>query len=95
MTTRELVAANLRARMAWRRMTHADLMARFGWSKRTAHNKVAGLTGLTDQELAGLAELFGVGDPGVFFRVPEGFTARSSSACTPFPQVRPHLFLAA
>jgi hypothetical protein len=61
-------------------MSHADLMRRFGWSKRTAHNKVAGLTGLTDQELAGLAELFGVADPGVFFRVPDGFVSVGSES---------------
>lgn len=73
MTTRELVAANVRARMAWQRIPQVELMGRFSWSKRTAHNKLYGFTGLTDGELAGLAEVFGLDDPGAFFRVPEGF----------------------
>lgn len=78
MTTREVVAANVRARMAWAKMPQAELMARFGWSKRTTHNKLYGFTGLTDDELAGLAEVFDLDDPGLLFRVPDGFGVPTS-----------------
>lgn len=79
MTTREVVAANVRARLAWARIPQAQLMARFGWSKRTTHNKLYGTTGLTDDELAGLAALFDLADPGLLFRVPDGFAVSTSA----------------
>lgn len=91
--TRQLVAANVRARLAWSGLRQVHLMARFGWSKRTAYNKLTGVTGFSDDELSSLAELFGLKDPGPLFRVPEGFPISvSESAWTRRPR---HLWLVA
>lgn len=72
MDTRQVVAANVRARLAFMDLGYGDLMA-LGWKRRTIANRLRGIIGFTAEELAQLAELFGLEDPGVLFRVPEGF----------------------
>jgi len=79
---RYVVAANVRARMAWAHMTQAQLQQRMGWTRRTTHNKVYGHAELTAAELVTIAELFGC-DPGVLYRVPDGFPELVSSLSVP------------
>lgn len=86
MSTREVVAANVRARLAWTRGNHAWLRQEMGWSQRTVQNKLAGVTPITAEELAALAGLFGLDDPGLLYRVPDGFTAVTApSRCIGVP----------
>ena len=79
-TPRDVVAANVRARMAWKRISRNELALRFGWSRKTAYNKLEGLTGFSDNELAAIAEILGLDDPGPLFSVPPGFAWTNVSA---------------
>lgn len=72
MNMRQIVAANVRARLAFHDMGYAELEA-LGWKTRTITNRLRGRLGFTAEELAQLAVLFGLDDPGVFYRVPDGF----------------------
>lgn len=87
-SVREVVAANVRARVAWKRIKQARLEKHFRWSSRTAYNKLHGITGFTDAELQGMAELLDLEDPGPLFSVPPSFPVsvgspkpRTSSIC--------------
>ncbi len=75
---RYVVAANIRARLAWSTMTFAELQEKMGWTRRTTHNKVHGHTGLVAEEVAAIAELLGC-DPGTLYKVPDGFPELVSS----------------
>lgn len=79
MDTNVLVAANVRARMAWHRLPQARLKDELGWSQRTIQNKLGAVTGITSAELVKLAKLFELPDPGPLYRVPEGFSPELSS----------------
>lgn len=80
MTTQETVAANVRARLAWGRISH-DVAARAaGCSVRSFRYRIAGEYPFQIDELTGLAELLGLDDLGVFFRVPDGFGDLRTSA---------------
>lgn len=74
MTTQETVAANVRARLAWSRISHEDAAAAAGLSLRSFRYRIAGEYPFQVDELGGLARLFEMEDLGAFFRVPEGFT---------------------
>lgn len=78
METNVLVAANVRARMAWHRLPQARLKDELGWSQRTIQNKLGAVTGITSDELVRLAKLFGLSDPGPLYRVPDGFSPELS-----------------
>lgn len=72
MTTRDVIAANVRARMAWVGMTYKELQLAMGWSRGTAHNKLHGITGMTAEEIERVAAHLGA-EPGALFEIPEGF----------------------
>lgn len=83
MTMQETVAANVRARLAWCRVSHEQAAQQIGRSVRSFRGRLAGDFPFRPDELAALAELFGMGDVGAFFRVPEGFAISADvSACT-------------
>jgi hypothetical protein len=73
MDTTQVIAANVRARLAWHRAPQDFLCQELGWSSRTVYNKLGGRTAIRPAELVRLAELFGLPDPGAFYRVPDGF----------------------
>jgi hypothetical protein len=73
MDATQVIAANVRARLAWHRAPQELLKEELGWSARTVHNKLYGITAIKPEELARLAELFGLNDPGPLYRVPETF----------------------
>lgn len=74
-TKRAVVAANVRARLGWSGLSGVEAGRRLGISHGSISNKLRGATPFTGDELAKLAELFGLGDPGPFYRMPEGFGA--------------------
>ena len=91
----EIVAANVRARLAWGRISHDAAARAAGCSIRSFRYKISGEYGFRPDELAGLAGLLGC-DIGDLFRVPEGFvTSVSSSAWTRIGAGRRHLRVAA
>lgn len=81
MTTREVIAANVRARLAWAGMSHKELQLAMGWSARTTHNKLYGDTALTAEEISTVARHLGT-EPGALFEIPEGFSSPSASSKT-------------
>ena len=78
MTMQETVAANVRARLAWSRVSHEVAAQRIGRSVRAFRSRLAAEYPFRPDELATLADLFGMDDVGAFFRVPEGFAAPQS-----------------
>lgn len=110
MRTQEIVAANVRARLAWTRMTTDDALHVVQCSARSFRYKLAGVYPFRPDELDRLAPYLGIDDVAELFRVPAGFTAPpaapaapkrsraiagSSSACTPLAQVSARLRLVA
>lgn len=77
MTRRDVVAANVRARIAWLGVSGPQLAAALGWKERTTFNKLRGTYSFTADELAQLADYLGLADPGPLYRVPETFTVRA------------------
>lgn len=69
----EVIAANVRARLAWHKVSQEVLRSHLRWSARTVQNKVHATTPISAVELAKIAELFGLDDPGPLYRVPESF----------------------
>ena len=86
--TKELVARNVRARLAWHRVQQQTLKSRMGWSQRTLQNKLSAVTALTIDEVVALANLFGLDDPGPLYRVPETFGEISPELSGPPPSTR-------
>lgn len=80
MTTQETVAANVRARLAWARISHDEAARAAGCSLRSFRYRIAGEYPFQVDELAGLAVLLGMEDIGAFFRVPEGFAISVSES---------------
>lgn len=78
MTMQEIVAANVRARLAWAQIPQPEAADAAGCSLRSFAYKVSGEYGFRPNELAGLAQLLGVDDLGSFYRVPDGFGVSSS-----------------
>lgn len=68
-----VVAANVRARLAWRKITGQQAAKLLGLSQQSMSNKLRGVTPFSFQQLVELAELVGMEDPGPFYRLPEGF----------------------
>ena len=81
MTTQETVAANVRARLAWARISQEQAAGAIGCSARSFAYRLACRYPFQLDELAALAELFEMDDVGAFFRVPEGFAVSTSSRC--------------
>jgi hypothetical protein len=87
MSMQEIVAANVRARLAWGQISHDAAAQAAGCSIRSFRYKISGEYGFRPDELAGLASLLGLADIGTLFRVPEGFvTSESVSAWTNRPR---------
>ena len=80
MTTQETVAANVRARLAWSRISHEAAAEAAGLSLRSLRYRLAGEYPFQVDELGGLAQLLGMDDLGAFFRVPDGFAPLSTSS---------------
>ena len=74
----EIVAANVRARLAWGKIGHDRAADAARCSTRSFRYKISGEYGFRPDELAGIAELLGLDDVGVFFRVPDSFDATTS-----------------
>lgn len=82
MTTQEVVAANVRARLAWMRLAQPEAAEAAGCSMRAFTGKLAAKYPFKPNELGKLAELLGLDDPGAFYRVPPDFpTLGPGSAC--------------
>jgi hypothetical protein len=79
MSTRQIITANIRARMAWSGMTVHDLQTAMGWSRKTASNKLHGSSPFSTDELEKTAELLRCA-PGDLFAVPECFSSLSVSS---------------
>jgi hypothetical protein len=71
--SRHIVAANVRARMAWLDLSPADVAKELHGSQRALYNKLLGVTPFKSDELDILAHLFGMANPGALYEVPEGF----------------------
>lgn len=70
--TRIVVAANMRARLAWLGMEARELQAAMGWSQRTTYNKLHGVTAVSADELPRIADVLST-DPGSLYQVPNGW----------------------
>lgn len=75
MRTQEIVAANVRARLAWRRMTMDDACYVAQCSPRSFRNKLAGVYPFRPDELDRLAPYLDVNDVSELFRIPTGWGA--------------------
>lgn len=84
MTTREIIAANVRARLAWHGLSATTVAKHLDLSQQGLSGKLTGTRRFTTDELDILAELFGLADPGPLFRAPEGWMEPevSRSMCT-------------
>src|SRR5687767_7472565 len=71
--SRQVVAANVRARMGWLDMSPPDLARLLGCSVRTAYNKRAGITVFSPEDLDRLAKKFELATPAPLYEVPPGF----------------------
>lgn len=80
--TSQVLAANVRARMAWFELGVGDVADRMGWTRRTAYNKLHAITPFSTDEVDGLAQLLGC-EPGDLFSVPDSFSSPSASSETP------------
>lgn len=76
MSTSEVIAANVRARMAWAGISANEMYEAMGWSRRTGYNKLHAITSLTTAEVEHLAEQLGC-EPGDLFKIPESFSSPS------------------
>lgn len=79
MGTRIIIAANVRARMAWAGMSVNALGEAMGWSRRTASYKLHGKTPISTDEVDTLAGLLCC-SPGDLMSVPEVFSSLSVSS---------------
>ena len=75
-----IIAANLRARLAWADMKHQDFALRMGWSRHTCHNKLHAVSALSAEEVSRAAQILGIDDPGLLFSAPPSFSEGSLSA---------------
>lgn len=75
MTTQMIVAANVRARLAWLRKTNVDAADHIGCSIRAFTGKSAGLYPFKPNELGRLAAFLELSDPGPLYRIPPDFPA--------------------
>ena len=71
--TDAVVAANVRARLAWSGYTLSSLAPLVGMSQQSLSNKVRALRSFSADELARIAGVLGLADPGPFYRIPDGF----------------------
>lgn len=94
MTMQQIVAANVRARLAWAQVGHDAAARAAGCSIRSFRYKISGEYGFRPDELAGLAQLLGV-EIGALFQVPDSFTSVSESAWTRTTAGQRHLWLVA
>ena len=74
--TRNVVAANVRARMAWAGITVAELERLMGWSRRTSYNRLHARNPFTIEELVKVAALLEC-EPGDLCRIPLSFSSPS------------------
>lgn len=79
MGTRVIIAANVRARMAWAGISVNQIGDLMGWSRRTASYKLHGKTPITTDEVDTLAGLLSC-SPGDLMSVPECFSSLSASS---------------
>lgn len=81
-----VIAANVRARMAWKGLNVSETARLLGISQQGLSMKTTGHRPFSTAQLLQLAEILGLDDPGAFYRVPETFpevpTLESVSACT-------------
>ena len=75
MRTQDIVAANVRARLAWQRMTNDDACYVAQCSPRSFRNKLAGVYPFRPDELDRLAPYLGIEDVSELFRIPTGWIA--------------------
>jgi hypothetical protein len=87
MRTQEIVAANVRARLAWARLTMDDALYVAQCSARSFRYKLAGVYPFRPDELDRLAPYLGVEEVSELFRVPAGFSA-PPAAPAPSPRRR-------
>lgn len=72
-TRRAVVAANVRARMAWLDMSRPELATRIGINQRTLFDRLEGNRPFNDDQLWLIAEALGLETPAPLFEVPPGF----------------------
>ena len=68
-----MVAANVRALLAWKGLSGQKAAALIGIKQRSMSNKLRGVSPFTADELLVIARLLGLDDPGQFYRWPTGF----------------------
>lgn len=73
MRTQDIVAANVRARLAWHRMTSEDACFVAQCSPRSMRNKLAGVYPFRPDELDRLAPYLGIEEVSELFRIPTGW----------------------
>ena len=84
-TSRQVVAANVRARIAWLDIDKQVMAKRIGLNQQTFSNKTKGIRGFNDDELDAVARELGLPNPSLLFVIPPGFdppNVEPSSACT-------------
>lgn len=73
MTTQDIVAANVRARLAWLRKTNVDAARHIGCSIRAFTGKSHGSSPFKPNELGKLAAFLELDDPGPLYKLPPDF----------------------
>lgn len=89
-TSDQVVAANVRARLAFLGVNDLYLAERLGFSRRTMYNKLHGITRWTAEEVADAARVFDT-IPGALYEIPDGFpmaTQEAAVAATRHPRKR-------
>lgn len=71
--TRAIVAANVRARLGWKRLSGQELARRIGLKQTTMSLKLRGVSDFTSDELDRLVVALELPDPSVLFVAPESF----------------------
>lgn len=78
-----IVAANVRARLSWKRISGQQAATLIGMKQRSFANKLAGVVPFRPEELDRLCGVIDLTDPGPLYRAPADFPIlESSSACT-------------
>jgi DNA-binding XRE family transcriptional regulator len=93
---RSVVAANVRARMAWLDMSRPELAKKAGITRRTLFDRLEGTRPFKDDQLWKIAAALGLETPAPLFEIPPGFPppvrsrAQGLLPCTfyAFPLVR-------
>lgn len=78
---RGLIAANIRARLAWSGVSATEVENKLGWSKKTTYNKLHGITSWTAEELEIIAEALDV-PADALFQEPPNFPSLSSPSAS-------------